>query len=163
MDYFIDTGLVDHSSVAGSSNYETCHAIEPKVHQSTSTSLQELFNLLALSTPLLASFLITSLFYLLSAFLFALVIKKFFQSSDTSRDRFQDKSQDLSQTIRMAPDRRNSIADSFLISQFQSNLMLLKRSEVARILVVSYVLFMFFVQTMLSMNINTEVFCRVFR
>lgn len=143
MDYHIDVGLIDHSTVVKSSNIETCHAIEPKAHLSTSTSLQELFGLLIPSTPLLVAFLVVSLFYLLAVFLSALAIKKCFRSSNAPN--------------RTASEKANfRIFDSFLTRRFRSILILLTRSAACRIFLITFVLFMFFVQNTIRMNIKTE-------
>lgn len=144
MDYFIETGVVDQSSVTMASNYEICHAFAPKERLSNSTSLQELFDLLVPSMPLLVTFLVASFFYLLSAFLFAQTIKRCFDHP--------------SRSSRSTTKKRNFMQKcfSFVAKWFQSNLMLLGHSGVRRILFITYVLFMSLVQIVISMNIKTE-------
>lgn len=67
MDYFIEPGLVDHSSVVSTSNFEIFQTIDPKELQQNS-SLKELFSLLVPSMPLLVSFLVTGLFFVVALF-----------------------------------------------------------------------------------------------
>ena len=144
MDYFIELGMVGLSSVVASSSYETFHSIIPKERQSNGWSLQELFNHLVPSTPLLVSSLVASLFYLLAAFLLAQTVRKCFNSSTH---------------LQRPTSRTASMTNRFglLVSkQFRSNLRLLRRSRVFRVLLITYVLSTFLVQIMLSMNISTE-------
>lgn len=140
MDFFIEIGVVDLSSVTMASNYEICHAFAPKERLSNSTSLHELFDLLVPSTPLLVTFLVASFFYLLSAILFAQTIKRCFDHPRRSS--------------RTATKKRNFIQN--FGSWFQSNLELLGHSGVRRILLITYILFMSLVQIVISMNIKTE-------
>lgn len=145
-DYFISDGLVDLSSVVKSSNFELFHAIVPKERQSNRTSLQELFNLLFPSTPLLAWFLVANFFYLISAFLLARTIRKCLNFDSPVRPR------------QKASSKRSFLSEfgSSAKQQLRDNLWLLRRSDLCRILLITYVLFLFLVQTMLSMNIKTE-------
>lgn len=141
MDYFIEPGLVDHSSVLSASNYEIFQTIDPKERQSKS-SLQELFSLLVPSMPLLISFLVTSVFFVVAVFLIALIIKKRSSNSQVQPGRSRRK--------------RCKSFIAFIMGQFRSCRKLLRRSRVFRVLLISYVLYIFFVQIVLAMNIKTE-------
>lgn len=150
MDFFMESGRVDLTSVILASSSEIFQTIEPKERQASS-SLQELFSLLVPSMPLLVSFLITSIFLLVAVFLLALTIRK----------RFNSQVQPIRTTIyRRKPKTTFGFSVVKQLRSYMRSYMrsykLLRRSRVFRVLLITYVLFAFLVQIMLSMNIKTE-------
>ena len=150
----MESNLVDFSPVITASTFQICQIIEPKERQSSSTSFQLLFGLLVPSAPLLISFLAAGLFYLFAAFLLALTIKKCF----TAPNRF-DRVVFFKRRINFGT---HFITHSVSSAKnlIQSNLRLLKSCGVYRALLVSFIVFIFLVQTMICMNINVEKIIR---
>lgn len=181
MDLMIEVGLIDHSSVIASTSYQTCHGVQRQERHSHGFGLHELFSTLVPSLPFLVFYLVASLIFFLSAFLFSTTIKKCFNAPNQIRaqnrihahNRIHARSQIPAQSQFHAPNQiharsqinRRTTAEqplfrfgfgSFVASQFPERIKLLKRSGVAKILLLAYVLFMFLIRTMLSMNIKTN-------